>query len=155
MVEWEMHILTCKIMLDITKQLKYLHANNWNNSLICRFPFCKFLCTWKSSFMQPAVCVYRHCLSSILLHIYGLRSVFDKLQQALNSHVVCLDGQMSEVDGLSEPNLCHSIKWTQKSLITDVTLYRYWMHPHDPLYNINILKSQQKAFPNRPTATNM
>lgn len=60
--------------------------------------------------MQPAVCVHRHCLSPILLHTYGLRSVFDELQQALNSHVVCLEGQVSEDVGLSEPSLSHSIR---------------------------------------------
>lgn len=53
-------------------------------------------------------------------------------------------------------NLSNENKSLWSSLIIDVTLYRYWRHPHDPLYNIiNILKSQQKTFPNRPTTTNI
>lgn len=131
---------------DLTAELlRISHADKRNDSLICRFSFCKFLCTWKCPLMEPAVCVHRHCLSPVFLHINRLWGIFDKLQQALNSHVVCLEGQMSEDDGLSESSLCHSIRWKQKSLMINENTRYTVEHKH-------ILTSQRKTFPNRPTA---
>ncbi len=137
-------------MLEMTEPISISHANKWNDSLICRFSFCKFLCTWKCPLMEPAVCVHRHCLSPVFLHIDRLWGIFEKLQQALNSHVVCLKGPMSEDDGLSESSLCHPIRWKQKSPMINeknVNVTRRTVE-----HKQRILKSQHKTFPNRPTA---